>query len=180
MSDITIGTQFGPFRKTHATDATDTSFAARSPKVTEPTGDGIIAMGFGGRKTNNGLMLLIVGTGANNAVIDGMRVISWRRLLGDGNTVKDLWVPHVLAEFSATLGNVTGAANGALGTSYFFADTISLVTNMGNANVSNEIVSPQNDTPAHILLDAKGAEKVEVLFDLGASATGGNCLYAKI
>ncbi len=178
MNAVTIETKFTTFAKTHATDAADTSFPSKVPTLTTPSGDGVIDMGYKGSVTSNGLNLLIIGTGANDAVITGMRVISWRRVPGAALGLQDLWVPSILAEFAAVLGNIPGIAGTNVGSTYFFADTITLVT--GNANVSNEIISPTGNVVASIVLDAKGAEKVEITFDLGANATGANCLYARV
>jgi hypothetical protein len=172
----------------HSTDATDTSFPSKIPTTTEPTGNGVIdfrGQRVAGAVVPNLIQLTPVGTGANDAVLTGMRVIGWRRLKSKTpTTTRDLWVPTILAEFATVFGNVTGVAAGtggpagALAATYFFMDTITLVT--GTANVSNEIVSPTGDVIAHIQMDMKGFPKIEITFDLGANATAANCLVARL
>lgn len=168
------------FVKTHATDATDTSFPSKIPTATEPFGDGVIVLGSGGSVSCNGFLLLPIGTGANNAVMD-MRVIGWKQLPAK-NTTLSLWVPIPLLQVGLVFGNIAGVANTPVGASYFFMDTVTLT--LGNANVSNELISPAGaslaDIVASIIMDVKGMDKAEVTFDLGANATGGNCLVAKL
>lgn len=160
------------------TDATDTSFPSKVPTVTEPTNDGVMPTG-GSSQACNALVFNIIGTGADNAVITGVRVIGWKKKTPNkaGNK-KTLWVPTVLCELGAVLGNIAGVANTDVGASYFFADTITLIT--GNANISNEIVSPTGDIIAHVVVDVKGCEKIEFTVDLGANATGCNILVSQI
>lgn len=180
MSGVIIDTRSGDFAKTHATDRTDTSFPSKIPTRTEPTNDGVINLGFGGSCAPNGLILVPIGTGADDAVLTGMRVIGWRRLKSNNLSKTDLWVPVKLLEVAAVFGNITGVLDSMLGTTYFFMDTITLVGTSGNANISHELVSPADNTVAHIVVDAKGFQKVEVTFDLGANATAANCLYATL
>lgn len=172
-----IDTLCTDYALTHATDATDATFPSKIPTVTEPTGDGVIDLG-GRPSVPNGLRLLPIGTGANNAVLTGMRVIGWSPLKVPNK--KTLWIPCLLVEIAAVFGNVTGVASvsAALGSTYFFMDTITLVT--GNANVSHEIVTNAGDIIAHLVVDVKGCQKAEITFDLGASATAANCVYGKI
>lgn len=172
---VTLSTDFA---LTHATDATDTSFPSKVPTVTKPSGDGVIVCGDGGSETVNGLQLIPVGTGQNDMVLTGMRLLGWRRYPGKSATKKDLWVPFLLAEFAGVYGSATGVDASSLASTYFFADTITQVT--GNANVSNEILSPTGNIIGHVVADLKGAQLCEVTFDLGANMTGANCLYAKI
>jgi hypothetical protein len=152
-------------------DLTDTSFPSKVPTRTKPSGNSILD--FRGGTSPNQLKIILLGTGANNAVLTGVRFLAWNHFDdGTGDNGKALWVPTPLAEFAAVFGNIPGVAGGAIGSSYFFMDTITLVT--GNANISNEILSPVGDIIAHIILSAKGSEMIEAIVDLGANATGFN------
>lgn len=170
------------FGQATASDAT--SFASRIPTVTEPVASSTRSVIEWGKKEGGNCLpaceILIIGTGVNDAVITGVRVIKWKRKRGTPGTsgLADLWIPIILCEFAAVLGNVTGAAGSVVPTTYFFADTITLVT--GNANISNEIISPTGDVIAHATFDTKGAEKLEFTYDLGANATGVNVLWAPV
>ncbi len=171
------------YEKVLGTDATDTSFPSRIPTIVEPMKSatrGIIDLRAGGpgMPVQNLLQILPIGTGANDAVLTGMRVIGWRKLPSLVTTTADLWIPVLLAQFAAVFGNVTGVAGGILGATYFFMDTITLTT--GNANVSDAIISPTGEIIAHAMVDAKGFPKVELTFDLGANATAANALVARL
>jgi hypothetical protein len=145
-------------------------------------GDGIIAMaeqisqgGFGAM-TANGLMLIPYGAGSATQTYT-LKCYGWRRTLGKGETAAGLWVPFLLASFTVTLGTAPGIAGTDVNASQLFATTIALVT--GNANVSNEIVSPGSNVIGHITLDAKGVQYIETRYAM-VSATSGNCLVAKM
>ncbi len=177
--------------KVFGTDVTDTSFASIIPTITEPVASstrGIIANGGGrgGDKGQNLVKLYPIGTGANNAVITGMRVIGWNKFPGDpiaATPTADLWIPEPLAAFDLVYGNVTGVAAtggkaaGALTSTYFFMDTVNQTTNFGDDNVNIRFSSNQSDLVAGILVDLEGCAKFEVIFDAGANVTAMNCLY---
>ena len=55
-------------------------------------------------------------------------------------SVPSLWIPVLLASFTVTLGTAPGIAGSDVNGSQLFATSIALVT--GNANVSNEVLSP--------------------------------------
>lgn len=178
---MTIETPSLDLAKLFSTDVTNTSFPSLIPTITEPRSSatrGVIEMVSSGNVSKNLLCLIPVGTGANNAVITGMRVTGWNRLRATP-PLHPLWIPTPLLAVDMVFGNVTGVALSPLAATYFFMDTITLITNFGTANVSNEFLSNQGDLVGAIHLDAKGYQKVEVSVDLGANATGFNCLYRK-
>jgi len=164
------------------------------PADPAPTGvtnadDGVIAMaemlspngsGFGAM-TANSLMLIPYGAGSATQTYT-LKAYGWRATAGQGGTkggqaLDNVWIPFLLASFTVTLGTAPGLTGGDVNASQLFATTIALVT--GNANVSNEIVSPGSNVIAHIILDAKGVQYVELRFTM-ISATSGNCLVAKL
>jgi len=160
-----------PYKVARATDSADTSFPSRVPTVTEPSGDGVVDI-QGSGVASTWLMLVPFGTDANNETFD-VRVVGWRN-------VGTLWIPTILLQFSATLGNVVGVAGTDVLATHFLADTVSdPVAGMGSVGVNCQPSSPANDTPAHYLFDTRGCPKVEILFDLTGAAAA-NCLVAKV
>jgi hypothetical protein len=89
-----------------------------------------------------------------------------------------LWVPSLLASFTCTLCTQAGVAGTDVDNTQLFCGTIALVA--GNANISNEVLSPTGNVIAHIIVDAKGAQYVETRFGTGSSATSCNCLSKKL
>lgn len=169
-----IETLATPWVKARETSSTASSFAAKIPTLTEPSGAGVFNLGKDGALARNGLMALGYGTGADNATFD-VKIIGWRSV---GLGTELIWIPTVLAGITCTLSAITGVAGGALVAADRVVDTMTLMTALGTANVSVELVSPANDLdPAHAVVDLKGSGKIEVHFDL-TGATAANLLLA--
>lgn len=143
---------------------------------------GLISMGNPtGAYSRNGLFIVPFGVGAaTNTFL--MSVFAWNPLKGVGAGSFDLWIATPLATFTCTLCTVTGAAGTDVGTNQLFCDTITL--NVGNANISNEIISPATNGSANlianIVLDTKGAKEVGILFAMNGSATSANAAIKRI
>lgn len=162
-----------PQRTNHrarTTSATDNPFPVKSPTPAEPTGAGVVDL-FAPLTGANCLRLMPFGAGADNSTFS-MRVIGWSAAGLSGPT--GLWIPTILAEFACTLSGMVGLSGKVITDTERFADTITLTT--GNSGVDVSLISPANDTAAHALIDLKGVQKVEVVFQLG-TATGANALY---
>ncbi len=129
-----------------------------------------------GSTAPNGLLLVPYGAGSSTNTFL-MNVYGWTPTKGE-NGAKPLWVAIELATFTCTLCTVPGLAGADVNASQLLCGTIAL--GVGNANVSNEILSPTGNVVAHILLDVKGAKLVEIRFGTGSSATSCNCLYKRI
>ncbi len=175
--------------KLFGTDVTDGTFSTTVaiPTVTEPVASatrGVFDLALTGGSYSRNLMELIpIGTGINNAVITGLRVFGWTRLKGVGGLsapTKDLWVPKLLFAADMVFGNVIGVAGSALASTYFFMDTITITSGIGNANVDNVITTNALDLVASVLFDTKGSQKIEALVDLGANATAFNLLARRM
>ena len=185
MPDTRILTASAPlFLANGATNSTTagTSIASPAPTTTKPGGAGIINMGDpDGAVSSNGLIILPFGAGvATNTFL--MSVFAWdlNKPVGAGN--QDLWIAWPLATFTCTLCTVAGVANTDINASQLFCDTITL--NVGNANVSMEIISPATNGSANliasIILDTKGAKKVGILFAMNGSATSANAAVRRL
>lgn len=173
-----IDTRAGPFAITNPTaNITAASITNPVPTLTEPTGDGVLNIGSPeGGITPNGLLIIPYGVGTATNTFT-MNVYGWRHTSGYGGAQK-LWVPYMLASFTCTLSTTTGVAGADLVVASKLCDTIALIT--GNANISNEIISPTGNAVAHIILSGKGSTKVEFRFGTGSSATSCNALAAMI
>ncbi len=185
-----LGTSAQPFRRARLTNATDNGFPTRVPTKTEPTGTGnnaAQATASGVHSLNgsvrggigqNSVIICPYGVGSNDNTFS-FRVIGWRVVDDQSDLSLREWIPVKLAEYSVILSSTpAGAAGGILGATNLFADTIAIVGTSGNDDISMEIVSPADNTIAHVVVDLKGAQKLEVTFTTGGSATSCNALIA--
>lgn len=180
MLNTTLGADF---QKVRSVNCTDTSFPSKVPTNTEPTGDAgtaggasVIDLSQGNIAVHNGVALIPYGLGDENDVF-AMRIIGWKRVGTVAATL--LWIPVTLAELTCTMGTSVGVAAMTILNTERFCDTIVLVT--GNDDVSIDIVSPADNTIAHVMMDVKGFKKLEVCFDMTTgSPTSANCLYAPL
>jgi len=164
VPSVNLLTLQNQFVKSHATNATDSAFASKVATLTEPTGDGVIDL-----KGGNVVLLLPYGVGNADTTYD-LRVIGWSAA---GPEATREWVPTILGEFSCTLGTATGASGGYLGTSNKFVDTITNLAAYDDLEgVTFRLRSPANNTPAAILIDAEGHQKVEIIFDMTGATSG--------
>lgn len=176
-----IETLSGDYRIARSTDSTDASFPSRINTITEPTQDGVYDLSTGLPLVQNLALILPYGVGSDNDTFS-VRVIGWRKVgtarpggqVPAGNT--RLWIPLVLAEYACTLSADVGVAGAIIDNTHRFADTMTLTT--GNANVSEELVSPGGDLKAHAVLDLKGVHKLEFTFQITSGTTAMNCLFA--
>jgi len=165
-------------------DVTTSSITEPSPTATTPTGDGVLSIGGGetgqGGKVSNGLLIVPYGVGSATNTFS-MKIYGWRSVRqrqGATTPIIPLWVPYLLASFTCTLCTLAGVAGTPVDNTHLFCGTITL--GVGNANISNEIISPTGNVMASIILDRKGSQLVEVRFGTGGSATSANCLYAEV
>lgn len=180
-----IDTRYTPLVLTNSANVTASSVTEPTPTGTPPNGDGVISMGCSGGPTQsftfgatlaNSLKLIPIGAGSSTNTFT-MKVYGWD-LTVPGGLSSGTWVPHLLASFTCTLCTQTGVANTDVVATQLFCGTIALVA--GNANVSNEVLSPTGNVIAHIILDAKGCALVECRFGTGGSATSCNCLAKRL
>lgn len=178
-----IDTRSIPLKVVRGTNSAAGSITEPVPTLTAPAGptgaDGVIPMGESfGEECANSLKLIPYGTGSSGNTYT-MKVYQWDVVPPQRSTIggQPLWVPTLLASFTITLGNVTGVAGTDVNASQLFSTTITLIA--GNANVSNEIISPGSNVLSHIIVDAKGAQFVEIRTAV-VSATDTNCLYKQL
>lgn len=179
--------------------ATSQTFPTRIPVSSPPpyapsgqglaaAGDGVIRAGALGEYTSRNLLLKPFGTGPTGATFS-MNVYALRATTGSffgyqGHNAY-LLIPTLLASYSITLGNLTGVAGTDLGPQYAFAGTITQTFGPTwiNTNSLDAVdcfnYSPGASGAGEICLRTMGARLLEVTFQLG-TATGANCLYAKM
>ena len=155
-------------------NATDTSFPTRNATTTEPTGTGVIDVSNNGNVTRNALRVEFHGTDTADQTFK-CRILGWNKI-PKGSSTYDLWKYIVLAEVTCTLGTKTGVASTPVNASQLIVDTITLATGY-NSNVAVEVVSPTGQEPAHIVIDTKGCQKIEFIFDRNSSAVSCNAVY---
>lgn len=190
MLTETLSTHLMRIRRTNATDS---SLPTRTTSATEPSGIGdnaaqatakaVISLNrenISGARVQNRVKIVPVGVGSDNNTFT-MAVYGWSRVVDrdkELNPELDLWIATKLAAFTCTLSAAVGVAGRVLTATDRIADTIAIIGTSGNPNVSMEIVSPATDEPAHIVVDLKGAEKLEIVFGTGGSATSANALVS--
>lgn len=184
-----IQTLYSQMRLARLVNQTSSSFVTKSPTITPPTLDDPSTatgqIGFEltrpeGGATENAVKIVPIGVGSDDTTFS-LRVIGWDRTIGKaGGIVTDtcLWVPIKLVEVQCTLGATVGVANAIADASTRFADVITLTGTSGNAGVDVDIVSPADDTIAHLVVDLKGSAILEITFSTGSSATSCNALWS--
>jgi hypothetical protein len=171
----TLGERFASIRSISSTDTG--GFPSRVPTVTKPTvNDGVLRLRGGGMMVQNGILLLFYGIQSNDNTGILARVLGWRSV-GQPDTPSELWIPVPLAEFTMTIGNIPGIVNSQLAANQLFADTLAINNSTGTQGTNVDVVSPANDTIAHALVDLKGFQMVEVIFNV-VQGTDMNALYA--
>lgn len=154
-----------------------TSIANPACSKNGPSGDGIIMMGSpDGAMTSNGLLILPYGVGSATTFL--LSVFGWDFVHPKVAQNAGMWVAWLMAAFNCTLGATTGLAGGEVDNTNNFCDTI--VETTGNPNVSNEVISPTGGLIASILLDAKGAKRIQLAFAMNGSSTSANALQRRL
>jgi hypothetical protein len=176
--------------RARVTNSTDASFPTRIPQIGEPSGIGdAVAQTTSGVfdlvSTDNGIttqlnraMIVPFGTGSDTNTFL-MRVLGWYRIktrTTGFNPNTDLWVPVPLAQITCTLSLQVGIAGMVNIETERFCDTLAIGTTTANQGVSIDVVSGANDLTAHLIIDLKGAQKMELTFDRNSSATACNAL----
>lgn len=180
-----IETFAGRLQKARSVNQTSNGYVSKVPTVTEPLGDAgtatgtsVIEMAAGTGSSQNLVKIMPYGVGANNTTFS-FRVIGWQGIQNAGNVIPYLWVPVLLGEFACTLSSsAPGVAGATVVATEYFADTITQ-TYPAAATSSIEVVSNAADLIAHVVLDAKGCEKIELSFTTGGSATSCNALVSR-
>jgi hypothetical protein len=173
----------GTFLKTHSenlrravfTNSTASAFTAPVVRGAVPDADvhenGTDATGRAGAAAQNSIKLIPFGTGDDNTTFD-MRVIGWWR--HGHRESKQLWIPEILAELTATLSTSVGLAGRAVAETERFADTIAVAAAYGAPFVA--VKSPANNTPGSVMIDLLGCQLFSFDFDL-TGATAANALF---
>lgn len=160
------------YAKALSTSSTASSFTAKTPTGTEPTGNGIISF-TQSLQVPNFLELLPYGAGDDDDEFS-MRVWAWRQF-----RASNLWIPKLLCEVACVMCTATGVAGTDVVATERFVDAITLV--FGNDGESVRRLSPGSNLIASLLVDVQGAQKVELDFDMTTgSPTNANALYAAV
>lgn len=187
MSPTTLMTLTQNWQRARRTNTTDNGFPSRIARATEPTGVGDAAaqttsavwdIANNGNCGQNGIVVKPYGAGANNNTLS-VRIIGWTKIIEQGDETTASWEPTLLAEIACTLSSTPiGLAGKLVVATDLFADTITLT--YGNDNITISRMSPANDLAGHVTIDLEGAQKVELTFTTGGSATNCNALIRYI
>jgi hypothetical protein len=158
-------------------NATDASFPSRPATKTRPSGAGVIDLANNGNITPNALRVQFYGTDTADQTFK-CRILGWNKIPRQANS-EDLYIACVLCEVTCTLGTGTGVANTPVNSSQLIVDTITLATGF-NDDVDVSITSPTGNIPAHLILDTKGCELVEFIFDRNSSAASANAIVGRL
>lgn len=157
-------------------NVTAVSITLPVPQLTAPAGDGVFDIGRPeGGIAAPGVKLIPYGAGSATNTFT-MSVYGWQHTLGGAS--KQLWVPTILASFTCTLCTAPGVAGADANASQLFCGTIALA--IGNANISNEVLSPATNDIGHVIVSTKGVRLMQVLFGTGSSATSCNALATRM
>lgn len=164
-----------PVKRALATNSTDTSFAAKIPKITEPTGAGVFDLtstinGVGSaHEVPTWIEVIPFATTTDNATFE-MRITGWSRV-----EASDLWIPQLLAHYSCTIGNVSGTAIAA---NTLMVDTIAITKGAADGSQWASLITTATDTPASVALHLRGCRYIEFGFDsTNAGAVSMNCFW---
>lgn len=163
-----------PWRKALATATTSTSFTAKIPTTTKPAASTTRAvidlydasLGIAVNAHVPKFVSLAPYLTAANNVTGDLRLWGWTKT---ADITTNVWVPTLLLQLAVVAGNIDGSAIEA---SAFMADTITVTYGPDEATE----ISPANDLSAVILTHIRGAELLELDFDVG-TATAANCLW---
>ncbi len=187
----TISSDPFPIRTTNSTKTS--SYSARTTTLTEPTGTGTtnseatssaiydLTDASGGSAENSVLLQPFGATGSDSTSFT-MKVLGWSVIKPTrGMTGRPQWIYRTLLELTCTIHTTgtTGVANVTGGiitaANSYFADTLAILGTSANDDVSVDIVSPADFSPAHCVLAMKGSRKLEFLF-INVDTTSANCL----
>lgn len=176
----TIETTAAPARRAFAVnDATaGTAFTNPSDSTTPPSGDGVFQFGAGGSVASNGMMIVPFGTDTD-AQTFLLGAFGWKTVIGSVSGAVKSYTAVMLASFVCTISTaLPGLAGTNVTATDYYCDIITL--GVGNANISNEIISPTTDVKASLLLDCKGCDYIQLKILRNASAVSGNALVSKL
>lgn len=172
-----------PIRRLRTTNENASAFASKVPTITKPSGDGVLDLTKNGNIVPSKIMLWPILLSSDNDV-SSMRILGWNSVLLD--TFVTLWIPTIIGEFVCTACGCVGVAGAAVLNTERFCDTIVPVAGRledydiaaGTAEISDvAILSPTNDTPAHIYMPTRGFEMLEATSDQTTGTGTFNVLY---
>lgn len=153
--------------KVRTLSSTDSSFPAKVPTTTQPSGAGVVGDPIV-QGAPQWVQVVPFGEGADDSTFD-LQVIGWKvSTLG-------LWVPTILAQAACTLSTAVGVDGYEVTSSERFADTISLTQVL--TNVDSKVSSPAGNLVGSFQVETRGSAFIEVIFDLG-TATAANALVS--
>lgn len=177
-----IGLRSNDLTLLHTTNLTTagTSIANPGDQYGSPMGAaGVIEIGGNaGGEAAPAIIFVPLGEGSATTLL--MSVFAWDQVNSKFGG-RSYWTAWPLATFTVTLCTLAPLA----GTDAYVAATVAgnqryagtVTLGVGNANISNEVISPTGNIKATIVLDTKGARFIQPLGVLNSSSTSFNWLY---
>jgi len=153
--------RIGQMQVAFSTASNAANFTAKSPTITEPTGNGIHSVldysAANGPESKSVCEVIVFGTGSENNS-SNMRVWGWQR---DNGSVP-MWIPKILVEVNATLSSFAGNAQAQVTNAMLFADVLVLGTD-DPADPDTVILNSAtaNTSIARCQFDVSGFDKIE-------------------
>lgn len=152
-----------PIQRFFTANNAGSSIAVPADGVIDPTFSAVTGIIDRPTRGSNGVKVWPFGTDAANEVFDYALIGRW-----PGKTIDGTWVTSMLAHFTATLGSMTGVANGLVTASEYYADTLVLDGGLDSVKV----YSPADNSKAWALIDAMGAWSVQLIVNVNTAASG--------
>lgn len=176
------------WKKAFATNQDQTAFASKVATVTKPSNDGVIDLTKDGIVYPRFMRFIPYGLGSADDTFS-LRIWGWARVHAS-DPKKTLWVPTPIGEFACTISTAVGVAGSPVLDTERFADTIAPVALMlgdikiaagTSVNSETKVLTPANNTPAHVELPLDGWEMIEFDSDqTNATVPTVNVLYALV
>jgi len=161
-----------PLQRGLTNNAVNTAFPALATTVTKPATVDVAAgtanrlvIPCSGRYAD---LLFFGADGANDTY--NARLTLWRSIVQVNNTASPLWLPLHVGTINIVLGALTGAANGVVVATEFFADTVAIASGGDSGRVA--VYSHTADVLGTTRVEQDGWELLVVDFDRAGAQEG--------
>lgn len=143
------------------------SHASTAPATALTNGSGVFSA-----QGANALVVMPYGAANQNLTFDLRLLIASPLVDGQGDDAVEEWFFNPVCTIACTTGNVTGNANGVIGSGNYLCDTLSKTDGIKAIDVP----SFPADTPAFFVVDLYGPVRFKFDFKIGTAASA-NALF---
>ncbi len=137
-----------------------TTSVVQSPAGNPSPEDGVWPAGIGGSEVCTGVFVQPYAEGDDDSTF-WMRLWGWRVTV-DQDRGKPVWIPHLLAELSCQVGNITGPKDS--GNSYGLLETERLCDTLMLTRGAADVYSNGSNLAAHAIIPLRGCQKLQFDF----------------